>query len=34
VLDFLGRAQPSVADRIAAAAARRARQQAKERVHD
>jgi sugar/nucleoside kinase (ribokinase family) len=34
VLDFLGRAQPSVADRIAAAAARRARQQAKERVDD
>jgi sugar/nucleoside kinase (ribokinase family) len=34
VLDFLGRAQPSVADRISAAAARRARQQAKERVDD
>ena len=34
VLDFLGRSQPAVADRIAAAAARRARQQAKERFHD
>jgi sugar/nucleoside kinase (ribokinase family) len=34
VLDFLGRAHPSVANRIAAAAARRAHQQAKERVHD
>ncbi|HEY5398969.1 MAG TPA: carbohydrate kinase family protein [Trebonia sp.] len=34
VLDFLGRSQPSVADRIAAAAARRAHQHAKERVHD
>jgi sugar/nucleoside kinase (ribokinase family) len=33
-LDFLGRSQPSVAERIAAAAARRARQQAKERIHD
>ena len=33
-LDFLGRSQPSVAERIAAAAARRARQQAKERIND
>ena len=33
-LDFLGRSQPSVAERIALAAARRARQQAKERIHD
>jgi sugar/nucleoside kinase (ribokinase family) len=33
-LDFLGRSQPPVAERIAVAAARRARQQAKERIHD
>jgi sugar/nucleoside kinase (ribokinase family)/ribulose-5-phosphate 4-epimerase/fuculose-1-phosphate aldolase len=33
VLDFLGRTEPSVADRIAAAAARRAREQAKELIH-
>ena len=33
-LEFLGRSQPSVAERIAVAAARRARQQAKERIHD
>ena len=33
-LDFLGRSQPPVAERIAVAAARRARQQAKERIND
>ena len=33
-LDFLGRSRPPVAERIAVAAARRARQQAKERIHD
>jgi sugar/nucleoside kinase (ribokinase family) len=33
-LDFLGRSQPPVAERIAVAAARRARQQAKERIDD
>jgi len=33
-LDFLGRSQPPVAERIAVAAARRARQQAKEQIHD
>jgi sugar/nucleoside kinase (ribokinase family) len=34
VLEFLGSAEPTVADRIAAAAARRSPRQAKERIHD